>query len=159
MLPGGLPWRRVPFPPRWLVRPRGSLARGPRQLLRARLPLGRTTVVPIPQDMHISVARCGELCDGGPYLGRGALRPLPSAQTRAPCGPGGSPAGWREEPEESSMKYGPAVRRRKLGAELRTLRVQAGLTSGEAARLVGWHQSKVSRIETGQIGGEASDVL
>ncbi|MGY0022334.1 helix-turn-helix domain-containing protein [Streptomyces sp. cg35] len=57
------------------------------------------------------------------------------------------------------MKYGPAVRRRKLGAELRALRVGAGLTSGEAARLVGWHQSKVSRIETGRSGVKASDVL
>jgi transcriptional regulator with XRE-family HTH domain len=57
------------------------------------------------------------------------------------------------------MKYGPAVRRRKLGAELRALRVRAGLTSGEAARLVGWHQSKVSRIETGRSGVKASDVL
>ncbi|WP_394435785.1 helix-turn-helix domain-containing protein [Streptomyces sp. SGAir0957] len=57
------------------------------------------------------------------------------------------------------MKYGPAVRRRKLGSELRALRVQAGLTSGQAARLVGWHQSKVSRIETGRSGVKASDVL
>ncbi|WP_306317565.1 MULTISPECIES: helix-turn-helix transcriptional regulator [unclassified Streptomyces] len=57
------------------------------------------------------------------------------------------------------MKYGPAVRRRKLGAELRALRVQAGLTSGEAARLVGWHQSKVSRIETGRSGVKPTDVL
>ncbi|MFE1950343.1 helix-turn-helix domain-containing protein [Streptomyces sp. NPDC059524] len=57
------------------------------------------------------------------------------------------------------MKYGPAVRRRKLGAELRALRVSAGLTSGEAARLVGWHQSKVSRIETGRSGVKPSDVL
>ncbi|MFJ4715290.1 helix-turn-helix domain-containing protein [Streptomyces sp. NPDC088785] len=57
------------------------------------------------------------------------------------------------------MKYGPAVRRRKLGAELRALRVGAGLTSGEAARLVGWHQSKVSRIETGRSGVTGSDVL
>ncbi|MFJ8822422.1 helix-turn-helix domain-containing protein [Streptomyces sp. NPDC102467] len=57
------------------------------------------------------------------------------------------------------MKYGPAVRRRKLGAELRALRVQAGLTSGQAARLVGWHQSKVSRIETGRSGVKAADVL
>ncbi|MGY0488002.1 helix-turn-helix domain-containing protein [Streptomyces sp. WG-D5] len=57
------------------------------------------------------------------------------------------------------MKYGPAVRRRKLGAELRALRVQAGLTSGQAARLVGWHQSKVSRIETGRSGVKPSDVL
>ncbi|MFF8595916.1 helix-turn-helix domain-containing protein [Streptomyces sp. NPDC015220] len=56
------------------------------------------------------------------------------------------------------MQHGPVVRRRKLGAELRTLRTGAGLTSGEAARLVGWHQSKVSRIETGASGVKPADV-
>ncbi|MEG8274718.1 helix-turn-helix domain-containing protein [Streptomyces sp. AHA2] len=56
------------------------------------------------------------------------------------------------------MQHGPAVRRRKLGAELRALRASAGLTSGEAARLVGWHQSKVSRIETGTSGVKPADV-
>ncbi|RII13918.1 Helix-turn-helix protein [Streptomyces sp. YIM 130001] len=56
------------------------------------------------------------------------------------------------------MHYGPAVRRRKLGAELRTLRDRAGLTSGAAARLVGWHQSKVSRIETGRSAAKPADV-
>ncbi|MFJ8946170.1 helix-turn-helix domain-containing protein [Streptomyces sp. NPDC102395] len=56
------------------------------------------------------------------------------------------------------MQHGPAVRRRKLGAELRALRIGAGLTSDEAARLVGWHQSKVSRIETGASGAKPADV-
>ncbi|RVU23810.1 XRE family transcriptional regulator [Streptomyces antnestii] len=56
------------------------------------------------------------------------------------------------------MKHGPAVRRRRLGAELRALRARAGLTSGETARLVGWHQSKVSRIETGRSGVKPADV-
>ncbi|CAL9585330.1 hypothetical protein SUDANB6_05148 [Streptomyces sp. enrichment culture] len=56
------------------------------------------------------------------------------------------------------MQHGPAVRRRKLGAELRALRTSAGLTSGEAARLVGWHQSKVSRVETGTSGAKPADV-
>ncbi|WP_329240103.1 helix-turn-helix transcriptional regulator [Streptomyces canus] len=56
------------------------------------------------------------------------------------------------------MQHGPAVRRRKLGAELRALRTSAGFTSGEAARLVGWHQSKVSRIETGASGVKPADV-
>jgi transcriptional regulator with XRE-family HTH domain len=56
------------------------------------------------------------------------------------------------------MKYGPAVRRRKLGAQLRALRTGAGLTSGSAAQLVGWHQSKVSRIETGRSGARPHDV-
>ncbi|MEV3988276.1 helix-turn-helix transcriptional regulator [Streptomyces sp. NPDC049837] len=55
-------------------------------------------------------------------------------------------------------RHGPAVRRRKLGEELRGLRLAAGLTSREAARLVGWHQSKVSRIETGTSGVTGADV-
>ncbi|NLU69853.1 helix-turn-helix transcriptional regulator [Streptomyces sp. HNM0574] len=54
--------------------------------------------------------------------------------------------------------HAPAVRRRKLGAELRRLRGQSGVTSGEAARLVGWHQSKVSRIETGSSGVKPADL-
>jgi transcriptional regulator with XRE-family HTH domain len=56
------------------------------------------------------------------------------------------------------MRHGPAVRRRKLGEELRRLRLDAGLTSREAGRLAGWHQSKVSRIETGASGVKAADV-
>lgn len=56
------------------------------------------------------------------------------------------------------MQYGPAVRRRQLGAALRVLRGHAGLTSSEAAARVGWHQSKVSRIETGRSGVKAADV-
>ncbi|MBT2469608.1 helix-turn-helix domain-containing protein [Streptomyces sp. ISL-66] len=56
------------------------------------------------------------------------------------------------------MQHGPAVRRRKLGEELRSLRDRSGLTSGEAARLVGWHQSKISRIETGRSGVKVADI-
>ncbi|MEV6401125.1 helix-turn-helix transcriptional regulator [Streptomyces sp. NPDC051907] len=56
------------------------------------------------------------------------------------------------------MRHGPAVRRRKLGEELRRLRLAAGLTSRDAGRLAGWHQSKVSRIETGVSGVRADDV-
>ncbi|MFG2308072.1 helix-turn-helix domain-containing protein [Streptomyces sp. NPDC048566] len=56
------------------------------------------------------------------------------------------------------MQHGPAVRRRKLGAELRALRAGTGLTSGQAAGLLGWHQSKVSRIETGTSGVKPADV-
>ncbi|MGP9022163.1 helix-turn-helix domain-containing protein [Streptomyces sp. BR1] len=56
------------------------------------------------------------------------------------------------------MWHGPAVRRRKLGEELRRLRVAAALTSAEVARQLGWHQSKVSRIETGRSGVKPADV-
>ncbi|GHJ39134.1 helix-turn-helix transcriptional regulator [Streptomyces sp. TS71-3] len=56
------------------------------------------------------------------------------------------------------MRHGPTVRRRRLGAELRGLRLGAGLTSGAAAALVGWHQSKVSRVETGRSGVRPGDL-
>ncbi|MFB0632128.1 helix-turn-helix domain-containing protein [Streptomyces sp. AB3(2024)] len=56
------------------------------------------------------------------------------------------------------MQHGPAVRRRKLGEELRALRDRSGLTSGEVARIVGWHQSKISRIETGRSGVKSADI-
>jgi transcriptional regulator with XRE-family HTH domain len=56
------------------------------------------------------------------------------------------------------MERVPAVRRRRLGEELRRLRDLAGLTSGEAAALAGWHQSKISRIETGRSSVRAEDV-
>lgn len=56
------------------------------------------------------------------------------------------------------MRHAPAVRRRKLGAELRRLRDKARVTSRDAARLVGWHQSKVSRIETGRSGIRPDDL-
>ncbi|MFF7364353.1 Scr1 family TA system antitoxin-like transcriptional regulator [Streptomyces sp. NPDC008125] len=56
------------------------------------------------------------------------------------------------------MGNGPVVRRRKLGEELRSLRHSSGLTSQQAASLLGWHQSKVSRIETGASGVSPADV-
>jgi transcriptional regulator with XRE-family HTH domain len=56
------------------------------------------------------------------------------------------------------MERVPAVRRRRLGEELRRLRDLTGLTSGEAARLAGWHQSKISRIETGRSSVRTEDV-
>nr|WSZ94831.1 helix-turn-helix domain-containing protein [Streptomyces sp. NBC_00857] len=56
------------------------------------------------------------------------------------------------------MRHIPEVRRRRLGDELRKLRQSAGLTSGDTARLLGWHQSKVSRIETGASGVKDEDL-
>ncbi|MDJ1138085.1 helix-turn-helix domain-containing protein [Streptomyces iconiensis] len=56
------------------------------------------------------------------------------------------------------MRHAPAVRRRKLGAELRRLRAKAGVTSRDAAVQVGWHQSKMSRIETGRSGIKPADL-
>ncbi|MFD9717997.1 helix-turn-helix domain-containing protein [Streptomyces sp. NPDC059076] len=56
------------------------------------------------------------------------------------------------------MRQGPVVRRRQLGEELRKLRLASGLTSRRAGELADWHQSKVSRIETGASGVKPDDV-
>lgn len=52
----------------------------------------------------------------------------------------------------------PTVRRRILGAELRQLREGLGLTTSETAERIGWHQSKVSRVESGRSGIRAHEV-
>lgn len=49
-----------------------------------------------------------------------------------------------------SPARGPVVPRRRLGAELRALREQAGLTIEEVAKALECSVSKVSRLETGQ---------
>ena len=51
-----------------------------------------------------------------------------------------------------------AVPRRVLGQQLRELRLQAGLTTKVAARLMEWSEPKLWRIETGQTGLRALDV-
>ncbi|MGH4020354.1 MAG: helix-turn-helix domain-containing protein [Pseudonocardiaceae bacterium] len=54
----------------------------------------------------------------------------------------------------------PMVRRRRLGAELRTLRDRAGLTGDQVIERVGWSSaSKLSRIENGRTRPDLSDIL
>ncbi|MGH3770792.1 MAG: helix-turn-helix domain-containing protein [Pseudonocardiaceae bacterium] len=54
----------------------------------------------------------------------------------------------------------PMVRRRRLGAELRTLRDKAGLTGEQVIERVGWASaSKLSRIENGRTRPDLSDIL
>ncbi|MGH4017800.1 MAG: helix-turn-helix domain-containing protein [Pseudonocardiaceae bacterium] len=54
----------------------------------------------------------------------------------------------------------PIVRRRRLGAELRTLRDRAGLTGDQVIERVGWPSaSKLSRIENGRTRPDLSDIL
>lgn len=50
------------------------------------------------------------------------------------------------------------IRRRRLAAELRRLREQAGLTGPDAADRLGWSASKLSRIETHRTGLKAADL-
>lgn len=52
----------------------------------------------------------------------------------------------------------PAIRRPRLAAELRRLRERAGLKGDQAAGLLGWSASKVSRIETGKTGVREQDL-
>jgi transcriptional regulator with XRE-family HTH domain len=53
---------------------------------------------------------------------------------------------------------GPTLRRRRLAAELRVLRERSGLTGEQAGERLGWSVSKVSRIETAQVGVRTGDL-
>ncbi|GAA1948904.1 helix-turn-helix domain-containing protein [Kitasatospora viridis] len=52
----------------------------------------------------------------------------------------------------------PTVLRRRLGSELRELRNRAGLTGKDVADALDWSASKVSRIESGEVGLRERDV-
>ncbi|MFC5830290.1 helix-turn-helix domain-containing protein [Nonomuraea insulae] len=54
---------------------------------------------------------------------------------------------------------GPTLRRRRLAAELRILRERSGLTGEQAGERLGWSVSKVSRIETAQVGVQTRDLV
>lgn len=49
-------------------------------------------------------------------------------------------------------------RHRRLAVVLRRLRERAGLTGDQAAELLGWSNSKISRIETHRIGVKSADL-
>ncbi|MFF2149253.1 helix-turn-helix domain-containing protein [Kitasatospora sp. NPDC058190] len=56
------------------------------------------------------------------------------------------------------MAATPTVRRRMLGAELRRIREGLNLRVDDVAARLGWHQSKVSRLENGRHGVRANEV-
>ena len=56
------------------------------------------------------------------------------------------------------MAASPTMRRRRLAAELRRLRHEAGLSIEDVATRFGWPMSKLSRIENRQIGITTSDL-
>jgi transcriptional regulator with XRE-family HTH domain len=56
------------------------------------------------------------------------------------------------------MPSAPSMRRRRLAAELRKCREQRGWALVEAAKNLGWQQSRLSRIETRQSGIAAPDL-
>jgi transcriptional regulator with XRE-family HTH domain len=54
--------------------------------------------------------------------------------------------------------YSPTVRRRRLAAELRRLRLQSGQTGAQIAEVLGWSASKISRYELATTGLRPADV-
>jgi transcriptional regulator with XRE-family HTH domain len=52
----------------------------------------------------------------------------------------------------------PTVRRRMLGLEMRKLRDGCGLSSEEVAERMGWHPTKMGRLETGRSGLKAHEL-
>ncbi|MFI1964041.1 helix-turn-helix domain-containing protein [Streptomyces pathocidini] len=56
------------------------------------------------------------------------------------------------------LRVNPTYRQRRFGAELRSLRDRAGLSSGDAAALLGMRQSQLSNIEAGKTGLSAERV-
>jgi transcriptional regulator with XRE-family HTH domain len=56
------------------------------------------------------------------------------------------------------VRNSPTWRQLRLGAELRKLRERAGLTSTQAAQLLGMRQAQVSNMETGRLGVSAERV-
>ena len=57
-----------------------------------------------------------------------------------------------------NQRGSPTIRRRRLGAELRRHRLEAGITIDVVARRLGCSPSKVSRIETGHTSATPHDV-
>lgn len=56
------------------------------------------------------------------------------------------------------MAASPTMRRRRLAAELRRLRREAGLSIEDVASGLGWQSSKLSRIENRQVGISVADL-
>ncbi|MFI6583496.1 helix-turn-helix domain-containing protein [Embleya sp. NPDC050493] len=57
------------------------------------------------------------------------------------------------------MATAPTYARRRLGGELRRLRLRAGLTGESLAEACGWSQTKIVRIETGRVSLTRHDLL
>ncbi|MET8154400.1 helix-turn-helix domain-containing protein [Actinoplanes sp. NPDC049668] len=64
----------------------------------------------------------------------------------------------RAEGATLATDEGPTLRRRRLGAELKRCREEAGLTQEIVGRHFEWHAAKVTRIETARVAVTARDV-
>lgn len=69
---------------------------------------------------------------------------------------------WGRLSDVTEQDPGPVVQRIVLGAELRTLRNAAKISTDEVATALGWYRAKVSKVETGTVrttAAELSDLL
>lgn len=57
-----------------------------------------------------------------------------------------------------ARRKGISIRQRRVSAELRAWRIKRGMSCKEVAKALGWSESKVSRMETGERGLYADDV-
>jgi transcriptional regulator with XRE-family HTH domain len=73
------------------------------------------------------------------------------------CKSAGNVTRWWQTDDVTTSS--PVVRRRRLGLELRRLREAAGLKGAEAARLLKWSASKLSRVEAGRSTPVPTDVI
>lgn len=64
----------------------------------------------------------------------------------------------RRDPTKVPEASSPTIRRRELGARLRELRIDSGLTVEQVAEQLFCSPSKISRLETGHRGASARDI-
>src|SRR5918992_1894255 len=102
-----------------------------------------------------SVKEPGKLCKHAECISAHDTLATRGFRPGSRAGPGRSP-----DPRESNpmTTRTPTGRRRRLGAELRRLREDAGLTIDRVAEALECSPSKVSRIETGQVSATPRDV-
>src|ERR671910_1720785 len=102
-----------------------------------------------------SVKEPGKLCKHAECISAHDTLATRGPRPGSRAGPGRSPDPRELDPMTTRT---PTGRRRRLGAELRRLREDAGLTIDRVAEALECSQSKVSRIETGQVSATPRDV-
>ncbi len=63
-----------------------------------------------------------------------------------------------QDPRQSQRRAGPTLARKALGARLRRLRVERGMSRADAASAIGGSESKIRRIEIGQVSCKQPDI-
>src|SRR5690606_5380342 len=83
----------------------------------------------------------------------------PRSRMVTQCRASGRAARETDHNAGKAMPYVPTVRGRRLAHELRRIRERAGLSGEQAARALGWDQSKISRMETARMRITSGEVV